>query len=467
MLTQNKRIPLEEVNFHPMSIMDDAGRLFWYQGLLYRGINRDWAPFYRELIERGTIDDLVKKGLLVHTEVSNLKVDNFELVLKHDVLPFVSYPHEWCAEMLRQAALRVLDLEIELRQRGLILKDSHPWNVLFNHCNPIYVDVGSIVSGDNTDSDWKVHEEFCRFFWYPLQLMAHDHERMASLLLQDEQGVLEAEVRLLAPNGGRSIPAIARWLMKGCVPVHARGPLRKVLACLGITAPMSGTRPDLIRTMRRQVESLEFPYRKTPWSEYYASEFPLFVPCEEWTEKHKSMYAILSQTRPHSVLDIGSNRGWYTQLAAKLGSNVVAFDVDNSSIGKLYDEARGQNLRILPLKIDFRSPTPFYFGRHQWAIPTENRLQCEMVFGLALVHHLVFKQYMNFQQIVDGLAAFSSKSLVVEFIPREDIFVREWWSDRYSWYTLEEFKKSLYRFYRTITTFPSFPEPRLILLCEK
>jgi ribosomal protein L11 methylase PrmA len=56
---------------------------------------------------------------------------------------------------------------------------------------------------------------------------------------------------------------------------------------------------------------------------------------------------VLSQTKPRSVLDIGSHRGWYSKLAAKLGCKLVAFDSDSACIGKLYEEARAQKKVIL------------------------------------------------------------------------------------------------------------------------
>jgi ribosomal protein L11 methylase PrmA len=56
---------------------------------------------------------------------------------------------------------------------------------------------------------------------------------------------------------------------------------------------------------------------------------------------------VLSQTKPRSVLDIGSNRGWYSKLAAKLGGKLVAFDSDSACIGKIYEEVRTQKTHPL------------------------------------------------------------------------------------------------------------------------
>jgi hypothetical protein len=90
-----------------------------------------------------------------------------------------------------------------------------------------------------------------------------------------------------------------------------------------------------------------------------------------------------------------------------------------------------------------------------------------MVFALALIHHLVFEQHLNFEQITDELSTFSNRWLLAEFIPRDDRHVRKWWSEQYSWYTLENFITALRRKFQRIKMYPSYPDQRLLLLCEK
>jgi hypothetical protein len=167
------------------------------------------------------------------------------------------------------------------------------------------------------------------------------------------------------------------------------------------------------------------------------------------------------------VLDIGSNRGWYSQLAALGGSQVVAFDVEETCITQLYCDAKENNLPILPLVMDLRNPSPAYGLCNQWFAPAIERLKCDMVFALALVHHLVFREHFNFEQIVDALSVFSKRWLLVEFIPSDDRYVREWWSEAFSWYTLDNFIDMLKKRFHNVRILPSYPKPRVLLLCEK
>src|SRR4051812_4704844 len=164
-------IPYCEVHFHPHSFADPAGRLFWWNGQLYRGITAEWAGLFRRLFRDDEIQRLVDRGLLQETELTHLTLDGYALVVRHRPIPFTSYPNEWCAAMLKDAAFTIIDLVMELGQRGLTLKDAHPWNVLFDAYKPVYVDLTSIIPIEHNAS-WPGGGEFCRFCLYPLLLMA-------------------------------------------------------------------------------------------------------------------------------------------------------------------------------------------------------------------------------------------------------------------------------------------------------
>ena len=98
--------------------------------------------------------------------------------------------------MLKDAALTNIRLLTELARYRFTLKDAHPWNILFDAWKPVYVDISSIVSiSDNTA--WHGYDEFCRFYLYPLMLMAHGQDRIARRLLPELDGVSKADVSKL------------------------------------------------------------------------------------------------------------------------------------------------------------------------------------------------------------------------------------------------------------------------------
>ena len=469
-------IPLSQVEFHPSSYVDPNGRLFWRQGGLYRGITKGRGGFYRRLFQDGLVQSLVERGLLVETELTELALDGYELVLRHRVIPFVSYAPEWCAQMLKDAALLVVDLEIELAKHDLTLQDAHPWNVLFDGPTPVYVDFGSIKPA-RSDAFWEAHDEFCRFFLYPLQLMAHGHGRIARWLLWDYHGgVFRAERDALlrtsslaseSRKAARRLVARMKRLVPSALRPLVKRPYRLLRSALSRPEPSQPDTPaECLQRLRDAVERVSIPSPQEDWSADYDGGFPSLTPCEEWTPKHRGVYEILSDLRPETLLDVASNRGWYAQLAAVLGSKVVAFDTDETCIAQLWSDAKRQNLPVLPLLMEFRKPSPS-LGLGNVTTSAMERLRCDMVLALHLVHNLVFKQNLRFDRIVEGLAAFSKRALLVEFLPRDDVHVREWWSAGYSWYTLESFIEALRRRFHRIEVLPSNRDPRVLLLCER
>jgi hypothetical protein len=149
-----------------------------------------------------------------------------------------------------------------------------------------------------------------------------------------------------------------------------------------------------------------------------------------------------------------------------LGSYVIATDIYETCINRLYLNDQARTHHILPLALDFRNPTPAYGIDLRCSAATE-RLRCDMVIGLAIVHHLVFKQKLRFDAIVGGLSSFADKWLLVEFIPREDKYVSEWYNDSFSWYTVDNFTKELQKHFSKLEQLPSNPEPRVMFLCER
>jgi hypothetical protein len=137
-------------------------------------------------------------------------------------------------------------------------------------------------------------------------------------------------------------------------------------------------------------------------------------------------------------------------------------------VTQLYRETKTTGLPILPLVMDIRNPSPGRGVCNETFAAASERLSCEMVVALDLVHRLVIKRRLNFDQIAASFSAFSAKWLVVEFAPGDDPEVRDSWSDDHrDWYTLEGFKVSLGKHYRTIRVVRSSPEPRVLLICAK
>lgn len=479
------QIPIEEVKFHPSSLVDRNGQLFEWQNRLYRAIGPRNASFVQSLFaSHGVIEQLLHKELLVETELEPLTLEGYGLILKHRRIPFVSYAYEWTPSMLKDAAIHLLRLNLELAAYGLTTQDAHPWNVLFDSCKPVFVDIGSIVPA-NLSKPWPSSDEFSRFFLHPLLLFSQGENKITRWLLHDHRGIsLEDMARIERPltpptfleaisiTGDATKRAFLHRIRKRKALYRAVKAVRN--SVIFRRRPPNKTQISLVdqlEELKEDIENIEMPKQSTLWLDYYSrTSFPSFENPTEWTLKHKSVVETLVESQPHTVLDIASNRGWYSRKAAKLGSDVVSFDTDEPSINMLYADLKQQRDHVLPLIMDILSPSPGYgwFGRG-WAIPATNRFQCEMVLALAIIHHIAFKASIpgNLCHIVDLLGAFAQRWLLIEFVPPEDQYVAEWYNENYSWYSLDNLVVALERDFRVIRHMPSYPAPRILLLCER
>lgn len=437
-----------QVRFASKRAVDRNGRVFFWESGVYRAISPAMARVYADLIESKGFAMLVHAGLIA-TEIAPVRLIGFDLVLKHQRIPFTSYPTEWCGPMLKDAALLTLDMNLALMEMGYELQDAHPWNVLFDGCRPRFIDFGSIVAR-RSDKTWYAMQEFIGMFYNPLVLMsAGCADQARSLFVHPTwrigKRVSKSEVSLTLLKAGKF-----KEFFANIFPNHPRR--------------LSGIR-EALSFVRDQVSALEMPFDKTAWSDYCLEEVDV-TQRDSWMVKRQSAFQAITRCAPATVLDVGANTGWFSKLAALHRSKVVATDVDETCISRLYLNREARALGILPLMMDARRPPQPYGIELRCPAATE-RLKCEMVIALAIIHHLVFKQKVRFEEFVSSLSALTTKWLLVEFIPREDKYVAKWYNDSFSWYTEEKFVKALKTQFRTVQKLPSNPEPRTIFLCER
>jgi len=438
-----------DVMFASKRSVDTNGRVFYLDGEVYRAITADAVPIYQKLLQNPLAQGLFDRGL-IQTEVAPLALEGYALVLKHHKIPFVSYVTEWCGSMLKEAALALLDLSLALAEMGLELQDAHPWNILFDGTRPIFIDFSSIIPIQTPDR-WLPENEFIGMFYNPLRLMAAGSPDAARAL------VVAPDTRLGRRITGRDV---ALTLLRE----------RKLRQALQAAAPVKSSaaseRKRILETWRERISALTIPLGKTTWSDYCIEGVDMATR-DQWMVKRQSAYEAIVRCKPKTLLDIGSNTGWFSKLAAMQGARVIATDKDETSINKLFLDQSARDLQVLPLIMDFRNPTPAY-GIDLRCAPAVERYKCEMILGLAIIHHLVFSQKLTFSTIVDNLANFVERWLLVEFIPGSDKHLVNWYNERdYPWYTTENFENELRQHFRTVERMPSNPEPRLMFLCER
>jgi hypothetical protein len=448
-----RSIPSEEVDFHPHSFADSHGRLFHWNGDLYRGIRFEQVAFFSRLFREGLIQDLIERGLLIDTEPTAFKLEGYELIVRHKSVPFPSYPNEWCAAMLKDAALGMLDLAMELTRHNLALKDAHPWNVLFDGCKPVFVDLTSIVPlGEN--ATWPVYDEFCRFCYYPLILMCHGRERVARSLMAEYEGVLRSDLSVLPRRFALS-------------PFAFRKVIDRVLKPLRLIKRSDRRSSQLLffERLEQDVKRMSVPRYNGRASESLRDSSQTST--AQTSAARQVLHGILSDLRPESVLDIDSLGGQHSKQAARLGGEVVYFGTDQATVTELYQSARTEGLKMLPLMMDFIKPTPSIGYSSHYTVAATERFKCDMVLALSIIERLVFDRYLSFDLIAEGISSFSKRWAVVEFVPPEHLADSRKSTDGFRWYTLENLVDALRKYFPGVEVIKLYSGSRAFLLCAK
>src|SRR6266571_7511929 len=134
-------LSLDQVCFEPGSVVDPVGKVFHFDGRIFRAVTAPHVDFVERTIELAGQRNWFDAGL-VPTWRTNYNLPGYPLIIEHKRVPFISLRGEWSGEGLRNAALCILKVSAELLRSNLCLKDAHPWNVLFDRTKPYFIDWG-------------------------------------------------------------------------------------------------------------------------------------------------------------------------------------------------------------------------------------------------------------------------------------------------------------------------------------
>ncbi len=434
------RLRLSEIEFDRGSVVDPTGRVFHHDGRIFRAIPADYVAMYREFLQADFIQEVFDAGL-IETWISDIELEGFGLVVEHKKVPVLSCWAEWCSTMIQDATATICRLNLELCKHGYITKDTQPGNVQFIDGKAYWIDFGSIVSLSHRGKF--PFDEFRYHSLLPLWLLSKGHHNLGRQIYQE----------------------VGRGYLK---KLSTRRPFRWLPPRYSLIKreARNNNTPAALEKLLEYIEGLYIGPVESSWTGYGQGGMPLVDQPEQFKEKARAVYCLLQRLSPGTLMDIGGNKGWYAELAASMGHRVVSIDIDDASVCNLYRRVKAKQLPILPLVLDFRYPTaPYSIGLGKAS--AFERFQSDTVLVLALVHHLVFKQGLYFEPIVEIVSRYTRKNLLIEFVPKEDRYVGEWFEPKYYWYSLDNFVRSLKRYFPVIEIHESWPEPRKIILCSK
>lgn len=441
---------MPEAGIEPGSFRDRSARVFYHQGEVFRGLSERALAEFDALSATAFYARFVASGGLIPSE----RVDPAALslpeaargwaaVLRHETVPFVSYPYEWSFGMLRDAALLQLDLLIAALDEGMTLKDASAYNVQWRGAVPVFVDVASFERW-TPGQPWVGYRQFCQLFLYPLLLLAYRGVPFHPWLRGSLEGI-EPDACLNALGArARFRPGVLAHVYLQARAQAAYGDTRKDiradLRAAGFDSRM--IKANAVR-LRKLAAGLTWRCAGSTWSDY--------TKCGHYeaadAEKKRAFVRDAAAARERRLVwDLGCNTGTFSRIAANHARHVVAIDADHLAVERLYQELKAEgNRKILPLVGNLADPSPDLGWRNLERRRLTARARPDLVLCLALIHHVVIGANVPLAEFLDYLLDLGAE-FVIEFVTRDDQMVQRLLrnkEDQYADYHLDVFEREL------------------------
>jgi SAM-dependent methyltransferase len=464
-----------------------------------KGDNIGFVTEENEYIVRSIYDEYEDYSLRIYKYYKKYALDDLGVVktrieenthrLLHDKLRII-YPYEWPPALFKDAILFYLFLLLQLDKYGLTLKDALPENILFTGISPTFVDFFSILSvEDLTNEKWlkAINKKNIDFRLVVLQSMFVPYFLIP--LMQYAEGDYNEGKRLLEEcycNNCNNI--LSDWnshpikLFRKKNNITNRKQLKDIKK-LCLSDEYSWT--ERVRLLYKSIENLKITPEKSAYASYYSdkNEESGLSDIGSWNEKQRNISEFLVKYKPSTVLDIGSNTGWYSLLAARNGAKVISLDSDLSSVDELYKMAKyGIYKTITPVWMSFDDMNKEGFSLDACGKIQENpihmsalkRLKCDMVFCLGLLHHLILGLGKSMESVIEQVILLTNKIAIFEFIDINDPLIKaspDFFPSLDKWnknnYSIDYMKKSADSFGFQYSILPSSPSQSRSLVIFK
>jgi len=411
----------------PASFRDPDNVVLDADGVIYRTLTQQGLANWRGVRDTSFFSAFSDAGKIVPTHELNgseRRLRGFQApgVLRHERIPFLSYPYEWPFGMLKDASLLHLELLRATLAENLVLKDASPYNVQWKGTAPVFIDVGSFEPLDET-RPWPAYRQFCMQFLNPLLLTAYKSVDFQPLLRGRLEGVTPQQCRnhLSLRDLGRRGVFSHVWLHSRLERRYAHNgtPVAEELSASGFNRELILAN---VKRLERLVQRLAWEPPTSAWSGYDGTES--YARNDAELKRTFVRDVVGSQTWP-LVWDLGCNDGTFSRLAARSARYVVAMDSDHAVVERLYRSLASEGATsILPLVVDVADPPPGLGWRGFERRSLDARGRPTLVLFLALLHHLVITSNVPFAEVATWLRSLDA-CVVIEFVSADDPKVQE------------------------------------------
>ncbi len=406
-----KKIKKSDIVFKDPSI-DPVGRVFFYNNRVFRAINKEHVEQVQKMFLSGFIDEIIKKGLFPNTWQADIILEGYSLVLEHEKIDNWNYAYEWCFDMLKEVTLVILELDSIANKYGYKIADGNVTNIVFNMNKPQYFDFGGLHKLEKGESTvWNA----CKYFYIPLLIWEMGYPVIARNIFLMRKSFVDEEFFLIKYPFLRKIPYIIifrisdifkRTITTSTSRIENKVNNKVLLNIIFLTRIIF--KPLFThKKFKNNIQKIKKPKIKSKWGNYHDKIEPA---------KNKRFLRItdiikkLDDTK--SIIEVGANQGKlaFHLLESTHIEKIIATDSDEGAVNTMY--LNSKNKKVLPLIFDILRPIGRNCDSH-----IHERMKCDIVLGLALIHHLVLDENFPLDYILKNLKKLTNKYIIVEFMP--------------------------------------------------
>lgn len=418
------------MNFRKVNLSgsDQSGVLYTDGARFLRGISHLGAAQVLRLFESGLIDELYGKGFIPETCILRSEdvpksLSHYPLVIQHAAIRPLTYPREWSFEMVKSVALSFLELIEVLEHKGFTCKDAHLFNWAFLGIKPVWLDLTSFISIEKNSSRKPWLKEFWMSVYVPLLLWKKGMPFVASrIIAHPSQTMSESE---------------AFTILHFCPPLPFL--LKRVFLKVWSTYSSATIDSQKIRRMQIKVKSV--------WSDYHNE----FLNKNETINIDSRFQQILMEIKKYqveSILELGGNAGVLSQIVARELplAPVLCTDYDPLAIDQFVRRLKNVEIENISVAvIDF-----MLVEQSLLEVDPVLRFRSDCVLALALTHHLLLSQGYSYDQIFSNIRKYSSRLVMIEFMPLGLYSPGSKTAAIPEWYSEENFRSSFEQYFKVL-----------------
>ena len=380
-------------------------------------------------MKSGLYHNLVRNNLLIpHKEVKSVPFQSKQAykIIQPEPVSFISYPYEWCFSQLKNAAFATLEIQKKALEYEMSLKDASAYNIQFCENQPALIDTLSFEKYKK-GKPWVAYRQFCQHFLAPLALMSHTDIHLNKLAAIFIDGIpLDLASKLL--------PFKTRFNFSLFLHIHMHSKTQERFSDKHLHEKYKSQKTmselsmhGLIDSLKTAIKKMKYNPDKSHWVNYYKDNNYY---SKSFEHKKQIVGDFLKKTKPEIVWDMGANTGVFSRIACGSGVHVIAFDMDPDVVEINYRECiKNKETYLLPLVIDLNNPSPNIGWANTERMTLMERGPGDTVMALALLHHLAVSNNLGFSKIAEFFSSIC-KSLIIEFIPKDDSQVQRLLSSR-------------------------------------